>query len=73
MSLYDDIDIDKKDIGDPKSDVCEYLWKVNAVLCPSNQSACPCLAEHLAGISSDGSKALRLELMAVGLTKALSN
>ena len=26
MSLYDDIDIDKKDIGDPKSDVCEYLW-----------------------------------------------
>ena len=25
MSLYDDIDIDKKDIGDPKSDVCEYL------------------------------------------------
>lgn len=26
MSLYDDIDIDKKDIGDSKSDVCEFSY-----------------------------------------------
>ena len=32
MSLYDDIDLDKKDLGDTKSDVCK-LYTVCFIMC----------------------------------------